>query len=76
LTGKDVVRTYFNADKTRQVVVFRRTDTSFGFEELKFDSDERAWFPCGCSSASFTDNIEAAVREARTRVEWLAKIDG
>ncbi|MDQ3257468.1 MAG: hypothetical protein M3R15_26890 [Acidobacteriota bacterium] len=75
MIGRNAVQTYFNADGTQQVVIFERADDSLGFEELRFGSDERDWFPCGCYSASFTDSIEMAVREARARVKWLAEAE-
>ncbi len=75
MIGRKVVQTLFNAEQTRQVVIFQRTDGSFGFEELRFGSDEHVWFPCGCYSVSFTDKMEAAVREAKTRVKWLAEAE-
>ncbi|HKQ51024.1 MAG TPA: hypothetical protein VJT74_01555 [Pyrinomonadaceae bacterium] len=71
--GEQVVETIYNADRTRRVIIFRRGDGTFGFEELRFGAEEQEWFPCGCRPVSFTDSADAALGEARGRVRWLAE---
>jgi hypothetical protein len=65
------------ADETRKrrVVVFRRDDGSFGFEEERFSDEplEMAWIPFGRYSNCRCDTAEHALREARSRVAWLAQ---
>jgi len=80
------VKTFFNHDRTRKVVIFQRPDGTFGFEESKYmDGVEDAfppgigeirpyWLPLGHSS--WFDTLEVAVREAKSRVPWLAKQEG
>ena len=69
------VRTIFKNDRTRQVIIFRRSDGTFGFEELKLSEEQSEWIPYGRYSVSFTDSEEAALAEARSRVRWLTERD-
>ena len=69
------VRTIFNSDRTKRVVIFRRDDGTFGFEELRPGEGESGWIPHGRYSVSFTDCEEAALAEARSRVRWLTQRD-
>lgn len=65
--------TFLKSDGTRKVEVFQRTDNTFGFEELKFGEQEKAWFPVGKYSFAFIDSLESAVKEAKGRVAWLSE---
>jgi hypothetical protein len=73
--GNQPVRTIFSGDRTRQVVIFRRSDGTFGFEELRFSEEEAEWISHGRYSVSFTHSEEAALAEARSRVRWLTERD-
>lgn len=66
--------TIYDAAQKRRVVLFRRDDGTFGFQEERFSSDplEQCWLPfverrseCRC------DSLESAMREARGRIDWL-----
>ena len=63
-------------DQKRRVVVFRRDDGSFGFEEQRFllNPLEKAWLPLGEHSDARFDTAERALIEARKRVPWLAEV--
>ena len=69
------VATFTRPDGQRRVEVFERSDGTFGFEEWQFGAEEQAWFPCGLYSRAFLDSAEAALREARARVRWLADLE-
>lgn len=71
-----VVESIFSADRTRRVDVYEREDGTFGFEELRFGEEERAWHPCGRHAASFTASAAEALGEARGRVRWLSGLGG
>ncbi len=70
--SRRVVRTIWNANRTRRVDVFQREKGQFGFEEFTYGIEEQSWFPYGRRSESFTYSSEAAIREARERVGWVA----
>lgn len=70
-----IIETITRSDGLRRVEVFERADGTFGFEEWQFGAEEQAWFPCGLYSRAFLDSAEAALREARARVRWLADLE-
>ncbi len=65
------LRTILSPDGQFRVQLFRRRDGTFGFEEHKFLSDEKAWVPHGRYSTPFLEAEEAALQEALSRVEWM-----
>ena len=67
-----VVKTLFNSDVNRVVVIFQRPDDTYGFDESGFRDEEQCWFPCGQYSESFIDSLETALKEVRGRVAWLS----
>jgi hypothetical protein len=71
------VHTIYDNAKKRRVVVLRRDNGSFGFEEERFSDEplEMAWIPFGRYSVSLCDTAERALAEARSRVQWLAQMD-
>jgi hypothetical protein len=68
-----VIKALPNTNMSRVVVIFQRSDSSFGFEEMKFDKEEQCWIPCGRYSEAFISNLETALKEARDRVSWLCE---
>ena len=72
MTGS-VVHCIWDEEKTRRVDIYQRDEGNFGFEDLSYDSEEDAWIPKAGYSESFTESLEAAIREARARVSWLSK---
>ena len=68
-------RTFVKSDRTRRVDIFQREDKTFGFEELEFGREENSWYPVGRYSLAIINSFENAIREARSRVRWLAESD-
>lgn len=66
-----VKKTFVKSDGTRKVEIFQRGDNSFGFQEMEFGSDENVWYPVGRYSFAIIDSLDNAIREARSRVQWL-----
>jgi len=68
------IQTITDKTLTRRVVVFRRDDGSFGFEEEWFSDEplEKMWIPFGKYSVCRCDSEERALAEARGRVSWMA----
>jgi hypothetical protein len=71
----EVVKTLMSADGQRRVQLLRRSNGTFGFTELEWLPDEKAWTPCGNYSEAFCDSLERVEREARGRVAWLAEAE-
>lgn len=61
-----------------RVIIFQRSDGSFGFEDQRYSDDplEQCWIPRGRYSVSYCDSAERAVSEARGRVDWLKGASG
>ena len=70
------VRTIADETRKRRLIVFRRDDGSFGFEEEWFSDEplEMSWIPFGRYSVCRCDTEERALAEARSRVGWLAHL--
>ena len=64
------LRTLVAPWQTRRVVVFRRDDGSFGFEDQRF-GPEHAWAPTGRYLECYADSADSAERHAREHVPWL-----
>lgn len=72
---KNVIKKIASEDRTRRVIVFQRTDGTFGFEAQHWSNDEKeqCWLPAGKYSAARTESAESALREALQRVDWLSR---
>ena len=68
-------KTFVKPDGTRRVDIFQRDDKTFGFEEFEFGVEENSWYPKGRYSVAIIDTFENAIREAKSRVRWLADSD-
>jgi hypothetical protein len=68
---RHVLRTLHDAPHKQRVVIYRREDGSFGFQNERFAVEEQCWIPRGAFSAAHCDTLESAEREARGRVPWL-----
>jgi hypothetical protein len=64
------IKTIYDPTRMRRVIILRRADGSFGFEDQRF-CDEQCWIPYGHYSESFCDTAERAESEASLRVSWL-----
>jgi hypothetical protein len=74
--ARETVRTLWSADRTSRVNVFRRADGSFGFLEERYSDDglEKCWIPHFGETESFCATEDIAMREATSRVAWLAEM--
>jgi hypothetical protein len=70
--ANETVKTLEHSDGLRRVDVFVRSNGTFGFTELVWDAEDRAWCPFGRYSDAVCDSAELAESEARGRVSWLA----
>ena len=75
LTMDTTKKTFVKLDGTRRVDIFQREDKTFGFEEFEFGVEENSWYPAGRHSLTIIDSFENAIREAKSRVQWLADND-
>lgn len=73
--SREIAKTIYSKDGSRRVVLFRRPDGTFGFEDQKYSTEpnERCWIPFGRYSESRTISAEDALREATGRIAWLAE---
>ncbi len=70
----ETIKEIYDSSRQYRVVIFRREDGSFGFEDQHFSDypREHCWIPHGLYSTSFCDTAEKAESEARGRVKWLS----
>jgi hypothetical protein len=69
-----VVETLYDPAHRRRVLIFKRPDETFGFEE-QYYSDvpaEKSWIPVAAQFATRVGTAADAEREARGRVSWLS----
>ena len=69
-----VVETLYDPAQRRRVLIFKRSDETFGFEEQYYSDapTERSWIPVAAQFATRVGSAEDAAREARGRVSWLS----
>lgn len=71
--GGRVVDSINNVTGDHCVDIFVREDGSFGFEEFRRDhEDQRGWFSLQRYSTQRFASLDAALRQARVSVAWLA----
>ena len=69
-----ILHSVVDSERKRRVDIFKRDrNGTFGFEESRWDSEDKCWIPIGPDSDSFTDTLEGAIVEAQGRVSWLAQ---
>lgn len=73
---QEIVRTLWSTDRKSRVIVFRRTDGTFGFLEERYSDDEleKCWIPYFGETESFCATEDIAMREATSRIAWLAEM--
>lgn len=81
-----IVKTILHSDGERRVLIFQRPDRLFTYEEQKLariydddmadrlKDDSTAWFPVSHGGLTICDTQEAAEREGRSAVAWLADL--
>jgi hypothetical protein len=69
----EVLETLSSHDGQERVHIVRRLNGSFGFEEEYFSAhpDEMYWCRRSQHPLCICDSQETALREARTRIDWL-----
>ncbi len=74
---RDVVKTIDHPNgKPRLEFVRNPSDGTFTFEEFVLDEQENVFCPLRAKNRSLsrTESIEAAFKEARSRIEWLKEM--
>ncbi|QEX15686.1 hypothetical protein FRZ44_09730 [Hypericibacter terrae] len=71
--SENTINTIYDRDGKRRVIIFRRDDGTYGFEEERFSDEplEMAWIRLRKYTASLFASAIDAERDARGRVEWL-----
>jgi hypothetical protein len=72
---RQVVKTFVHPDGQRKVEIFSRRDRTFGYSEWKFCTEEYSWAEVSKRTATVTDTLDGAIREAYGRVDWLKDLD-
>ena len=68
-----VLESINNASGDHCVDIFEREDGSFGFEEFRRDHEDlRGWFSLRRYSTQAFATFDAALRQARSSIAWLA----
>lgn len=72
----ETIRTLWSTDRKSRVKVFQRADGTFGFLEERYSDDEfeKCWIPYFGQTESFCATEDIAIREATSRVAWLAEM--
>lgn len=67
------VQEIYDEDEERRVVIFRRGDGTFFYEEEYFSKHEHemCWIPKKKQTIGFYDSRETALREAIANTDWL-----
>ena len=70
------LRAIYSIDGKRRVLVVKRDNGYFSFDEEYFSDEpnEKCWLAYGYSRGSYSDSEDIAIREACSRVDWLAKV--
>ena len=68
----ETIQIIYDNDRKQRVIIFRRQDSTFGFEEEYFSGHEfeMCWLTRG-RNISFFDTYKTALREVYSRVDWL-----
>ena len=72
----DIVRAFFNADRTRRVLIFRRKDGAFSYTDqaLRFDEYEQSYYWLGKDNElSFYDSEESVLRDISYLLEGMTE---
>jgi hypothetical protein len=73
--SREDLKTMYSDDRSRRVVIFRRQDGTYGFEEQVREGPHRAfWVRSGHHSASRFDSEGLATYECIVRVSWLTDL--
>ena len=72
--SEQVLHTLVDASEKRRVLIVRRDNGAYGFEEEHWSDEplELCWIRHGQYPFSICDSEETALREAHGRIAWLA----
>ncbi len=74
--GADVVRAFFNLDRTRRVLIYRRKDGAFSYTDqtLLYDEYEQGYYWLGKDNElSFYDREESVLRDISRLLEGMTE---
>ena len=74
--GADIVRAFFNADRTRRILIYRRKDGAFSYTDqaLRFDEYEQSYYWLGKDNElSFYDREESVLRDISRLLEGMTE---
>src|SRR5437868_738327 len=70
----DSLPIFFNADRSRRVLILWNSDGTFGFREERWSDEplENCWIPSRWPN-SHCNSVKTAVLEAVGRIKWMAE---
>ena len=74
--GADIVRAYFNTDRTRRILIYRRKDGTFSYTDqtLLYDEYEQGYYWLGKDNElSFYDSEESVLRDISRLLEGMTE---
>jgi hypothetical protein len=70
--SRTIIDVIYNSERNARVQIYLRDNGTFGFEEERFQNEEKCWTTYGQYSEAIIESVESAIREAKGRVSWLA----
>ncbi len=72
----ETVKTITSLDGSCKIVVFQRSEGTFGFDEFYFDEEDQAWCMLGSRQRSYpvVDTLERVLQEILGRVPWAREV--
>lgn len=74
--GADIVRAFFNTDRTRRILIYRRKDGAFSYTDqtLLYDEYEQSYYWLGKDNEpSFYDREESVLRDVSRLLEGMTE---
>ena len=69
-----VIKAIYDPTDNRRIEIYQRANGTFGFDEWKFSSEEKAWILLKKQTETIVDSLDRAIEEIRGRVEWTKQI--
>jgi hypothetical protein len=66
-----IVEAILHPKGNRKVEIFRQPNGVFGFEEWRWDAEERYGCPLGGHSTAVIDTMDHALDEVNGRISWI-----
>lgn len=67
----NAVNVFHDKSGYHRVVIFKRANEIFGFDEWKFSDEEDSWLLCKKQTETVVSTSEDALREAVIRIAWI-----